>query len=510
MAKYDYGKLQNGSDIRGVAIKSVAGEAVNLDAEAAGRIARGFLYTLCCKSGKNPRELSVAIGRDPRLSGKYLAEAFCNALLSYGTTVMDAGLSSTPAMFMSTVFPEYSCDGAVMITASHLPFNRNGMKFFDRNGGFDKGDITDIIAFAQSDSILNSMTPGQPRAIEEIPLLDTYCAYLRKLITEGIGCEETAKPLSSMKIVVDAGNGSGGFFASQVLSPLGADISGSQFLEPDGNFPNHAPNPEDPSAMASICAKVIETGADLGLIFDTDVDRSSAVDETGCEINRNSIAAMAAALISDKYPGTTVVTDSVTSSQLTDFIENSLGLKHLRFKRGYKNVINKAIELNSSGIDAELAVETSGHAAYRENYFLDDGAYLATKIVVRAAQLHREGKPVSSVLSSLKSPLESVEIRLPISGENFAGYGESILEHLSLLFGSGQIMGASISYPNYEGVRIDFNTPSVKGWFLLRKSLHDPIMPLNIESETQGGVSEIRKILKPLLTSYDMLDVSAL
>ena len=142
--------------------------------------------------------------------------------------------------------------------------------------------------------------------------------------------------------------------------------------------------------MEAICARVKEAGSDLGLIFDTDVDRSSAVDEHGNEINRNGIVAMAAALIADRYPGTTVVTDSITSNQLTDFLENKLGLSHLRYKRGYKNVINKAIELCESGVDSQLAIETSGHAAYKENYFLDDGAYLATKIVVKAARLFKD------------------------------------------------------------------------------------------------------------------------
>ena len=137
--------------------------------------------------------------------------------------------------------------------------------------------------------------------------------------------------------------------------------------------------------MASICQRVKESSSDLGLIFDTDVDRSSAVDENGKEISRNGIVAMAAALIADEYPKTTVVTDSITSRQLTEFLEDDLHLSHLRFKRGYKNVINKAKELNDAGTDCQLAIETSGHAAYKENYFLDDGAYLAVKIVIRAA-----------------------------------------------------------------------------------------------------------------------------
>ena len=508
MPKYDYSRLQNGSDIRGIALAGVPGEEVNLDDGTAGRLAKGFLYWLEIRSGKSASELTISVGRDPRLSGPAISQAFVSALKPYGCRLLDAGLASTPAMFMSTLFEEYRCDGAVMITASHLPFNRNGLKFFDRNGGLDKGDITDIITFAESDSLLNSLRPAAPKEPEAIPLLDTYAAHLRRLIVEGAGRGD--KPLSGMKITVDAGNGSGGFYAEKVLAPLGADVSSSQFLDPDGEFPNHAPNPEDRKAMAAICSQVKASDADLGLIFDTDVDRSSAVDENGEEISRNGIVALAAALIADRHPGTCVVTDSITSRQLTEFLEQELKLKHLRFKRGYKNVINKAKELENAGTDCQLAIETSGHAAYKENYFLDDGAYLATKIVIRAAVLHGEGLGISSLIRSLKSPAEAVEIRLPITAEDFSSYGDQILSHLQILFSSGQIKGASPEEPNYEGIRVNFSTPSISGWLLLRKSLHDPIMPLNIESDVEGGAAEIRKVLRPLLAEWDGLDTTAL
>ena len=537
MAVYDYSRLQNGSDIRGVALEGVENEHVNLDEEAAGRLARGFLYWLTRSAEKDPRELTISVGRDPRLSGQSLADAFCRALKPYGCKILNAGLASTPAMFMSTIFEEYRCDGAVMITASHLPANRNGMKFFDRNGGLNKGDITDIITFAESDSILNSLRPGTPGEPENIPLLDTYAAHLRKLITDGIlaeelsdkessaACEATSgsccgssplyrkpisfdpsKPLSGMKITVDAGNGSGGFYADKVLKPLGADVSSSQFLNPDGTFPAHAPNPEDKKAMEAVCSRVRESGSDLGLIFDTDVDRSAAVDEHGNEISRNGIVAMAAALIADEHPGSTVVTDSITSRQLTIFLEEKLKLRHLRFKRGYKNVINKSAELCAGGTDSQLAIETSGHAAYRENYFLDDGAYLATKIVIRAARLFRCGKGISSLIADLKEPAESVEIRLPVLTEDFSSYADRILSNLAELAENGALGSAEPVQPNYEGIRINFNDEACKGWALLRKSLHDPIMPLNIESDLPGGTDEIRKILRPVLAAYDKLD----
>ena len=508
MEKYNYDKLQNGSDIRGISLEGVPGENVNIDAEAAGRIGRAFLFWLSNITGKKPTELKIAIGRDPRLSGPSLIDSLAEGITRHGAIVLNAGIASTPAMFMATRFEEYDCDGAVMVTASHLPFNRNGFKFFDRIGGLDKDDITDIITFAESDSMLNSMPPSGDGKVEKISLLDTYAAYLRSLIKDHTGFGEM--PLEGMKITVDAGNGSGGFYATEVLKPLGADVSSSQFLEPDGNFPNHAPNPEDTQAIESICEAVKKNKSDLGLIFDTDVDRASAVDEKGNEINRNGIVALAAALIADKYPGTTVVTDSITSIQLKDFLENSLGLKHLRFKRGYKNVINKSKELNEAGTDSQLAIETSGHAAYKENYFLDDGAYLATKIVIKAALLFREGKYISSVISEMDAPADSVEIRFPVLNSDFSTYADTVIEKLKKASEDGTLSNTHLDLPNYEGVRICFDDKDKQGWILLRKSLHDPIMPLNIESSIAGGCDRIREILKPFLYEFKDLDTSKL
>ena len=334
--------------------------------------------------------------------------------------------------------------------------------------------------------------------------MSVYAARLRRMICEAVGKNETDKPLEGYKIVVDAGNGAGGFYASKVLEPLGADISSSQFLEPDGNFPNHAPNPEDKKAMAAICSRVKECGTDLGLIFDTDLDRSSAVDERGNEINRNSIVAMAAALIADAYPGTTVVTDSITSNELTTFLEEGLGLKHLRFKRGYKNVINKSVELNESGIDSQLAIETSGHAAYKENYFLDDGAYMAVKLLIAAALAAKEGKQVGSFIEKLAKGFDERERRMKIFAEDFASYGKEVLAAFE---SRAKEAGYNVAPNSYEGVRLSFNSEEVQGWLLLRMSLHDPLMPMNLEGVRPGDCEKMLAIVKELLVGFDQLDI---
>lgn len=509
MTKHDYSHLQNGSDIRGIALPGVEGQEPDLTPAEAENTGYGFVIWLSKKLKKDPKELKIAIGRDPRKSGPDLARAFIKGASAAGACPKDCGLATTPAMFMTTIFREYSCDGSVMVTASHLPWNRNGLKFFDKNGGLQKEDISEILKLA-ADAADSSAAQGSEKSEDDSKtekndseLMDIYSAHLRSIILEKLGASEGEQPLSGLKIAVDAGNGSGGFYPEEVLAPLGADVSASRYLEPDGSFPNHIPNPENNEAIADLSSQVKKEKCDFGIIFDTDVDRSSAVDRYGHPINHDSIVALAAALVADEHPGTTVVTDSITSTHLTDFLENTLGLSHFRYKRGYKNVINKAIELNDEGIDCQLAIETSGHAAMKENYFLDDGAYLATRIVIKAAQLAREGKTIDGLLSALKMPKESREVRMKIKCPEYKEFGDALLSEFAAWAEKEDLEVVS---PNYEGVRISFP----KGWCLLRKSLHEPLMPLNIQSDKPGGVKEISKTLKEFLARYDDLDSSEL
>jgi phosphomannomutase len=219
-----------------------------------------------------------------------------------------------------------------------------------------------------------------------------------------------SQPLKGLKIIVDAGNGAGGYFAEKVLQPLGADTTGSQFLEPDGHFPNHIPNPDNKEAMASIQAAVLANHADLGVIFDTDVDRSAVVTKSGDVLNRNNLIAILSRIVLDEYPQTSIVTNSPTSDHLKSFIEQ-LGGKQVRYISGYRNVINKAIALNASGIDCQLAIETSGHAAFKENYFLDDGAYVIAKILMLLPKLQQQQLTLDELIADLNQPAETQEIR---------------------------------------------------------------------------------------------------
>jgi len=508
-----FAKVQNGSDIRGVAVEGIQGEPVSLTSTMVYFIGRSFADWLSRRLALPAEGLRVAVGSDPRVSGGAIVAAFAAGAASRGASVVDAGLSTTPAMFMSTILPDLKFDGAVMATASHLPYNRNGLKFFVAEGGLDKGDIKAILDGAARDAAASLQPHGLSEDLDlqtamltgamqtssalvskqEGVVLEAYARHLQRLIQDGVKHPTNpTKPLSGMKVVVDAGNGSGGFFAS-MLADLGADTTGSQFLEPNGTFPNHVPNPEDPTAMQSAAGAVARAKADLGIVFDTDVDRSAVVAPDGREINRNRLIAVLSAIVLEDHPGSTVVTDSVTSKGLAQFIQDRGG-RHLRYRRGYKNVISKGMEINAEGVDCQLMIETSGHGAMKENYFLDDGAYLAVKILIKLVRMRLEkpGSGLPELLKGFQDPLEGQEVRFKINDlDRYKEIGARVLDRFKQW--ASQQEGWELEAENFEGWRYNVGE---SGWVLLRQSLHDPILVLNAESDEPGQVAKLVALVK--------------
>ena len=490
--KFDYHSLRNGSDIRGYAVKSDEAP-VNLTDEVTKKVASAFVLWLAKKCDKNPCDLKIGIGRDSRISGERLRDAFVASFKDAGVYTYDCGLATTPSMFMLCVDEKYTVDGTVMLTASHLPYNRNGFKFFTKDGGLEGSDIKDILEIASYGAASQSSKRGR---VKKIDYVKEYAKLIKEKITTATG---ESKPFKSMKIVVDAGNGAGGFYASKVLKPLGADVRGSQFLEPDGTFPNHIPNPEDKEAMASISKATLDAKADLGIIFDTDVDRAAIVDASGKEINKEKLIALISAVLLKDKKGT-IVTDSVTSGELEAFIASHGGRQH-RFKRGYKNVINEAIRLNNEGEYTPLAIETSGHAALMENYFLDDGAYLVTRLLIEAVKQRKEGKTLSDLISDLGVLPVKKSCRFKIEGENFKEYGLDILSAFEKFAQENSFL--THIKGGYEGIRCSFGG---KGWLLMRLSLHDPIIPFDCEAENAEDMATALKEVETFLKAYDRLE----
>lgn len=440
--------LQNGSDIRGIAL-DYQDKKANLTPKQLEKIAIGIVRwlennVLASKCKRN--QLKIGIGHDSRITADSLKQTLIDTFLHLGIQVIDFQLATTPAMFMATQFSQYNCDATIMITASHLPYYFNGLKIFTKKGGAEKKGIQYILTHHES-------LPGvKGGTILTTSLLDDYADDLIHKIKVGIHTQNE-KPLAGYKIIVDAGNGAGGFFVEKVLKPLGANTEGSQFLDPDGMFPNHIPNPDNEEAMHSIQASVLKQQADLGIIFDTDVDRSAIVDANG-------------------------------------------------------QVINKMIELNNQGIQTELAIETSGHAAFKENYCLDDGAYVVAKLLMLPQKLAANHQTLGELIATLKQPAEVHELRFQIKANDVQTYGNQIISDLEVFIQQQKDM--VIDPENEEGIRTNVFNQYGNGWFLLRMSLHEPLLVLQIENDKQTKNRHVLKTLEPFFQQFYQLDDKAL
>lgn len=183
------------------------------------------------------------------------------------------------------------------------------------------------------------------------------------------------------------------------------------------------------------------------------------------------------------------------------------------FLSGYKNVIDKGIELNAAGEESQLAIETSGHGAMKENYMLDDGAYLAVKIIIEMVKLKtaKEERGIAALYDGLKEPVEDAEFRLKFKNPDldFKTYGSKVLSDLAEY--GVTVDKWELEKVNYEGYRFQVDEgDGKKGWFLLRQSLHDPLLVLNIETEVSGGMKDILNDLLPFLERYDEIDLTSM
>ncbi len=453
------------------------------------RLGYAFALWAAEKLGVKPEELAVAVGIDSRESGKRLFKAFASGLSAADSDVYDCGLATTPAMQMSMEIGVAPAMAAAMITASTAGSDMNGFKLFTPEGALSAEDMTKLLEMAE-----NARVPQ--RLVKPLDLIEAYKQRLTGQIREFMGDDGDA-PLEGLHVIVDASNGSAGFYAG-LLESLGADTSGSFNLEPGGQFASNERSPENSKALIRLSRAVVDSKADLGVMLDADGDRVAIVDSRGKAINRNRLIALIAAILLEDEQGLTFVTDSVTSSGLSRFI-TEWGGTHYRFRRGYKNVIEEAKRLSEEGINVPVAIETSGHAAMAENFFIDDGIYLATKVICEAKWRKRDGLSLSSLIDELQEPLESLEVRLPIIQDDCRKAAGYVIE---------AILSSTLTNPewrlapdNREGVRILFslNGGVDNAWFMLRLSVHDPVLAINAESEIEGGMLYITEQLYAVL-----------
>ncbi|KAG2611332.1 hypothetical protein PVAP13_4KG127615 [Panicum virgatum] len=500
-------RLQNGPDVRGVALEGEKGRPVDLTPLAVEVVAESFGEWLREELQRpEGEELRVSVGCDPRLSGARLSAALFAGLARAGCSVFDMGLATTPACFMSTILPRFNYDASIMMTASHLPYTRNGLKFFTKRGGLTSVDVEKICNRAAQKYVARKMglgSRGTPPVVMRVDLMSAYSQHLRDIIKQRVAHPtHYDTPLKGFKVIVNAGNGCGGFFTWDVLEKLGADTTGSLHLEPDGMFPNQMPNPEDATAMSLTRDAVLAHGADLGVVFDTDVDRSGVVDDTGAAINGDRLIALMSAIVLDEHPGTMVVTDARASDGLTRFIA-SRGGHHCLYRVGYRNVIDKGVQLNNDGVETHLMMETTGHGALKENYFLDDGL---------------EGG-VGSLIMDLEEPAESVLLRMNILGEpkHAKQRGTMAVEAFKNYIQedklSGWVLDDCGDCSVGEGCLVDTNDHPIDvdaymyrakfynenmrplGMVHVRQSVHNPNIALNMQSYLPGGCKSMARDL---------------
>ena len=479
-------KLKSGSDIRGIAI----GENKNFSNDDVKNLSVSFAIFLEKFKGIRIKDQTISVGHDSRLSSERFYKIFLNSLSSIGVDTYACGLCSTPAISCAPNI--LSCSASVEITASHHPKEYNGFKFFTKDSGLSSFDIDAIIEISENEFYPKSNRKG---IVHEFNLMKNYSDILKNKIKSELKDE---KPLEGLKIVVDASNGAGGFFVNEILNPLGANTQGSKLLDPDGNFPSHSPNPEKEESIKSIIESSIKNNADLGIIFDADVDRCFFVDDKGEPIVKNRFVSLVSKLILKENPESTIVTDSVTSDHLKEFIEDNGGFQ-FRERRGYHNVISAAKKLNELNENCYLAIETSGHAAFKENDFKDDGAYLSVKIIIELVKMKKNGGKLSDFVKDFKDAKESKEYRFSFKNS------EQIDDMISFLKENfHHTKGCKIDENTPEGIRMNFDEKHGDGWCLIRRSAHDLSIVLNIESDSDGGVEKIfQNIDKLMLTKKD-------
>ena len=484
--------------LRGTVIR--APEAQLTD-EFVKKLGYAFSLWLAKKLDTTPDALAVSVGRDSRASGERIQSAFAKGLTAADSDVYDCGLTTTPAIQMSLQLDTSAAQGACMITASAAGEDMNGFKLFTRDGALTGEEMGELLALAESVRV-------PQRLVSKLDITGLYAQRLAALVREFMD-EDVQMPLLGLHVVVDASNGSGGFFA-EMLKSLGVDIEGSFALEPTGRFSGKQTNPEDARALERLSRTVVEQGADLGVMLDVDADRVAIVDANGKAINRNRLIALIAAILLEDEPNLTFVTDSVTSSGLSRFI-TEWGGTHYRFRRGHRNVIDEARRLSAEGINVPVAIETSGHAAMAENYFIDDGMYLATKVICEAKWRKRDGLSLSSLIDELPEPVESLEVRMPLVQQDYRRAAGYVIEAVL----SKTLPGCEwrLAPDNREGVRILFSLDGGidNAWFMLRLSVHDPVMVLNAESEVPGGLKHMmRELYAVLAKDNEELDLAPL
>lgn len=436
----------NPSIFREYDIRGVVGE--DLDAGSVYKIAQGFA-SYCSRKGVK----RLSLGRDVRLSSPEFRDAVVRGLLTSGIDVVDVGQVPTPLLYFSIV--ELGTDGGVMITGSHNPPEYNGFKLCVGTTAIYGDMIQEVRTIVENETFIHG--EGTLRHEFVIPL------YEEKI-------RENVSLVRSIRAVVDCGNGTAGLVAPKLFRELGVDVI-PLFEEPDGNFPNHFPDPTVPENLQKLIEKVRETGADVGVAYDGDADRIGVVDETGKIIFGDYLLVIFSRELLGRKPGATIISEVKASQNLYDDIEKHGG-KPLMYKTGHSLIKKKMKE-----VGAELAGEMSGHIFFKDRYYgFDDAIYASARLF---EIMSRGDAPLSSLLSGLPEVVSTPEIRRDCPDEAKFEVVEEVKKALSRV---------AKEVVTIDGVRALFDG----GWGLVRASNTQPVLVLRFEGRSEEEVEKIR------------------
>jgi len=432
-------------DIRGLVDQDLTEEAVSLVGKALGTRIREA-------GGRR-----AAVGRDARLSGPKFAAAMISALRSTGVDVLDLDIVPTPLTYFAA--HTAGVDGICMITGSHNPPEYNGLKVGLGSATFHGEEIQALRYLAESGKFATGQGSVAP--------YDVVTPYRRHVL------ETLRLGNRRLKVVVDAGNGTGGVVAVPLFEALGIDVV-PLFIEMDGRFPNHHPDPTVEKNLEHLKAKVLETGADLGIAYDGDADRVGAVDEQGNVLWGDQIMILFARALLAEQPGAAIVGEVKCSMTLYDDIARNGG-RPIMWKAGHSLIKAKMKEEK-----ALLAGEMSGHIFFAHRWFgFDDGIYSSARLVELLSQTDR---PLSALLADVPRTASTPELRVDCPEDKKF----EVVRRAQAFFSS------RYDAVTVDGVRVVFPD----GWGLVRASNTQPLLVLRFEAKTKERLEEIQALVR--------------
>lgn len=404
----------------------------------------------------------VLVARDMRPTGVELADAFADGVQSLGVDVVDLGMASTDLVYFAA--GRLDAPGA-MFTASHNPAQYNGIKLClagARPVGEDTG-LAEIKARARGEG--PPPAPTEPGHRSTMNLLTDYAAHVRSFVDPA-----NFRPL---KVVADTANGMGGLVVPPVFDGLPFELE-ILFPELDGTFPNHPADPIQPANQRDLQARVLETGADIGLAFDGDADRVFLVDERAQLLSGSLTTAMVAKGMLDMHPGATIIHNLICSKAVPEVIRENGGIP-VRSRVGHSFIKQVMAETG-----AVFGGEHSGHYYFRENFRADSGLIAALVVL---EQLCVDGRPLSELRRPFERYAASGEINTPVKEQ------QAVIARVGAEF-------AGCDQDQLDGLTVDCGD----WWFNLRPSNTEPLLRLNLEAPTTDDVArrvaEVQKLMK--------------